>query len=54
VARRVLAVSMVILAGIFWMTDNRAAPRVIREGGKTYIVDNTRERWEVTQAESIG
>ena len=53
-ARRVLAVSMVILAGIFWMTDNHAAPRVIREGGKTYIVDNTGERWDVTQAESIG
>ncbi len=27
---------------------------VIREGGKVYIVDQTGDRWDVTQAESIG
>ena len=27
---------------------------VVREGGKSFIVDQLGERWEVTQAESIG
>ncbi len=27
---------------------------VVREDGKTYIVDRTGERWDVTQAESLG
>jgi hypothetical protein len=52
--RRVFAGSIVILAGIFWMADNLDAARTIRKGGRTYIVDNTGERWDVTQAESIG
>jgi hypothetical protein len=30
-----------------------AAP-VLREGGKTFIVDRTGERWDVTQAVSLG
>ena len=45
---------MIIFTVIFWMGDNRAFSRVIRDGGKTYIVDATGERWDVTQAESIG
>ncbi len=31
-----------------------AYPYVLREGDKTYIVDQTGERWDVTQAKSIG
>lgn len=31
----------------------RAAP-VMREGGKTYIVDQRGERWDVTQAATLG
>jgi hypothetical protein len=31
-----------------------AAANVVREGGKAYIVDRTGERWDVTQAESLG
>jgi len=30
------------------------AATVLREGGKTYIVDMRGERWDVTQAESLG
>lgn len=45
---------MIILIVTSWMADNRASSRVIREVGKTYIVDATGERWDVTQAESIG
>ena len=29
-------------------------PQVIMEGGKTYIVDRTGERWDITQARSQG
>ena len=29
-------------------------PQVIMEGGKTYIVDRTGERWDITQARSLG
>jgi hypothetical protein len=31
-----------------------AWPSVLQDGDRTYIVDQTGERWEVTQAESIG
>ena len=30
------------------------AASVVREGGKTYIVDRSGEQWDVTQAESLG
>jgi len=43
----------VIPAGIF-MAAALTAPPVIRDGGKTHIVDQRGERWDVTQAESIG
>ncbi len=29
-------------------------PRVIKDGGKTFIVDRTGERWDITQASSLG
>ncbi len=45
---------VIIVAVISWMADNRAFSRVIREDGKAFIVDATGERWDVTQAESIG
>ncbi|MFQ6032704.1 MAG: hypothetical protein ACE5K2_07260 [Candidatus Zixiibacteriota bacterium] len=45
---------VIIVAVISWMADSHAFSRVIREDGKAYIVDATGERWDVTQAESIG
>ncbi len=45
---------VIILTVISWIEDNRVFSRVIKEGSKTYIVDATGERWDVTQAESIG
>lgn len=53
-AKRAFYSFMIILAVISWITDNGAFSRVIRGDGKTYIVDATGERWDVTQAESIG
>ncbi len=52
--KRTFYLIVVILAVLFWFANNRAFTRVLREEGKTYIVDNTGERWDVTQAESIG
>ncbi len=34
--------------------DETALSQVSKEGGKIYITDRTGERWEVTQAASIG
>jgi hypothetical protein len=34
--------------------DTTAFSHVVKEGDKTYIVDQTGHRWDVTQAESIG
>lgn len=34
--------------------DENAFSHIVREGDKTYIVDRTGHRWDVTQAESIG
>ncbi len=31
-----------------------AAAAVLKEGGQTYLVDRTGERWDITQAVSIG
>ena len=46
------------IAGIFLLLNlafiHPAAARVQKEGDKTYIVDRTGEKWDVTQAVSIG
>jgi len=39
---------------ICFIAPSTAFSFVERKGGKTYIVDRTGERWDVTQAESIG
>ena len=31
-----------------------AVARVVEEGGHTYLIDRTGERWDITQARSIG
>jgi hypothetical protein len=46
----------VAVASMMWMTGEpsaQAAP-VIKENGRTFIVDQRGERWDVTQAESLG
>ena len=45
----------IILSGlILFIALSQAFSRVIEENGKTYIVDRHGERWDVTQAVSIG
>ena len=41
---------LAVLAG----ADRAHAASVIRDGGRTYIQDRTGERWDVTQAETLG
>jgi hypothetical protein len=46
----------VAVASMMWMTGEpsaQAAP-VIKENGRTFVVDQRGERWEVTQAQSLG
>ena len=38
----------------YFITSGTAFSSVVREGDKIYIVDRTGERWDVTQAKSIG
>jgi hypothetical protein len=41
---------LTVIAG----ADRARAASVIREGGKTYIVDQRGERWDITQAQTLG
>ena len=44
-----------VITGIIGcVKSEHANSRVVREARKTYIVDRTGERWDVTQAESLG
>lgn len=43
--------AMVLAAFVFFQI---AEARVEKEGNKTYLVDRTGERWDITQAVSIG
>jgi hypothetical protein len=41
---------LTVMAG----ADRASSALVIREGGKTYIVDQRGERWDITQAQTLG
>ncbi len=52
---RIIIVSKIILLGlILGISLSQAFSRVIEDKGKTYIIDRHGERWDVTQAVSIG
>jgi hypothetical protein len=51
--RIVVAVAVAAMLGIVGLPFAQAAP-VAKEYGKVYIVDQRGERWDVTQAESLG
>jgi hypothetical protein len=46
----IVCLVLAVMAG----ADRARAASVIREGGKTYIQDRRGERWDVTQAETLG
>jgi hypothetical protein len=45
---------IILMFFALFMVATIAYPYVLREGGKTYIVDQTGERWDVTQAMTLG
>lgn len=51
--RFIVAVAMAAMIGMVDAPFAQAAP-VIRENGKVFIVDQRGERWDVTQAQSLG
>lgn len=52
--RKVIISKIILLVLILGIALSQAFSRVIEEKGKTYIVDRHGERWDVTQALSIG
>jgi hypothetical protein len=46
-----LIIAVALVAG---MPSVAMSAPVVKEGGKVYIVDRTGEKWDVTQAESLG
>jgi len=52
-AKRLYAL-FVLLAVVFFVASSWASPPVIKDGKTTYIEDRHGERWDVTQAKSIG
>jgi hypothetical protein len=52
--RKVIIAKIILLGLILVVALSQAFSRVIEEKGKTYIVDWHGERWDITQAVSIG
>jgi hypothetical protein len=52
--RKIMILQIVVLGLVFVMVLSQAFSRVIEEKGKTYIVDWHGERWDISQAMTIG
>jgi hypothetical protein len=52
--RIVLKRALIIIIFSLFLQSGTAYPYVTRGGDKTFIVDKTGEKWDVTQAETIG
>jgi hypothetical protein len=52
--RKIIVVMTILLGAIVTVALSQSFSKVIEEKGKTYIVDRHGERWDVTQALSIG
>lgn len=53
-ARTVLNIAAIIAGSLFFFQSGIAYSYVTRVKNKTYIVDQTGEKWDVSQAKSIG
>ena len=45
---------LIVFAALWFLSPGTASSFVTKEGGKSYIVDQRGEKWDVSQAESIG
>ncbi len=52
--RKTLIATLIVFGILWFVTSENVFSYVTREGGKTYIVDQRGEKWDVTRAESIG
>ena len=52
--RKIMILQIVVLGVVFAIVLSQAFSRVIEEKGKTYIVDLHGERWDISQAITIG
>jgi hypothetical protein len=52
--RKVIILKIILLGLILGIALNQAFSKVIEEKGKTYIVDWHGERWDISQAMTIG
>ena len=52
--KKIIVFSIILFGLIYLIVSAPAFSRVIRDGEKTFIVDMHGERWDVTQAMSIG
>ena len=52
--RKLIILKIILMGLILFIALGQAFSSVIEEKGKTYIVDQHGERWDVTQAVSIG
>ena len=54
VINKIVFITVLVISFIGCSQENISSATVVEEGGKTYIVDRTGYKWDVTQAESIG
>ena len=54
VIQKTAFITVLVISIIGCSQENISSAPVVKEGGKTYIVDRTGYKWDVTQAESIG
>ncbi len=52
--KKIILPKFIVLGIICFIATGNAFSFVVKESGKVYIVDQTGERWDVSQAESIG
>jgi hypothetical protein len=52
--KRILFAAFIIILSGCSEVDNTAFSQVVREGAATYIVDRTGDKWDITQAVTLG
>jgi hypothetical protein len=52
--RKAFFAILIVFGTLWFLSSGTASSFVTREGGKSYIVDQRGEKWDVSQAESIG
>ena len=53
-SKKIIMPLFILGLAVFFILPEKGQPFVQREGGRTYIVDQLGERWDVTQAEARG